>query len=131
MKAHKSIGYRRSGASAGGSHGRSRKALTAILTFFVLGCFWVWKETWHERVASQVLTLEKERQALTVKASYLRRGLLSSSEYARVESVARDRLGMKMPRSAPDTIWCPDSKAPEIQLGAMALCRLRLPGNNP
>ena len=67
-----------------GGHRSSRggAALLGVVLFCTLGCFWVWKESLHERVASRLLVLEKQEQAALNVNSNLKRALLSAGEFA-------------------------------------------------
>jgi len=112
-----------------GGHRSSRggAALLGVVLFCTLGCFWVWKESLHERVASRLLVLEKQEQAALNVNSNLKRALLSAVDFANLEGNARARLGMTFPKSSPDTVWMPKNQ-PEQQLGVISFFKLDLKG---
>jgi len=80
---------------------------------------WVAKGAWAERVAHQQLVLESELKAMLNEANDLKQQLLQLSEFAKVETEARERLGMDYPASAPDKIWT-DVPVEQPLLGTMA-----------
>jgi cell division protein FtsL len=104
-----------------------RRAAKFVVLFCVLGCFWVWKESWNERLTTRVMELDRQAVELRTNMGYLRRELLGVCEYARIEGAARRQLGMVLPASSPDTIWSRHCES-QVSLGAMSLCRLDLKG---
>jgi len=93
-------------------------ALLAIFFFCLLGCLWVWKENWNERLSTRMLLLENRHRELKEQRDILLAGLADHSQFARIEAVARRELGMITPRISPDTIWCKEVTQ-EPLLGAM------------
>ena len=109
--------------------GRStgRAIISGIVFFCALGCIWVWKVSWNERLSSRVLELEKQENQLKTSAGYMRRELLSVSQYPKIVELAESRIGMTIPQSPPDTLWC-DSPQPGVMLGSAALYKFYLKG---
>ncbi|MBM3329196.1 MAG: hypothetical protein FJY67_06965 [Calditrichaeota bacterium] len=70
-----------------------------------LGLVWIWRSGRYEHYSSRYLSLERQHQQLLDEAGQIRRDLLKHSQLARVEALARQRLGMVWPEVPPDTIW--------------------------
>ena len=104
----------------GRSTGRAAFKVAPILifTFCLLGCLWVWKENWNEKLSTKLLNLEKTNRDLKEQRDILRAGLADLSQFARIEYLARKQLGMVTPRIPPDTVWC-ESMEQKPMLGAM------------
>ncbi len=106
------------------------KTLLFALVMTGIGLIWVWKQSWFEQVSHQQLALEKQELELQNEAGNLRRELLELSQYTRVESVARDKLGMIFPSSPPDTIWT-EGQIEQASLGSMVFFASLAPKEKP
>jgi len=104
------------------------RALGITGLFCLLGCLWVWKESWHERISGELLFLERQERSLVAYSAHLRKELLNLSEYTSIEEAARKQLGMIAPTAPPDTIWCP-AQPRQVMMGAMAFYNFNLRGN--
>lgn len=113
-----------------GNPSYGKRILSFVLIFCILGCVWVWKETLHERLSARALELGSEEGALMTTAGYLRNELLVVTEYPTIVKEAGMKIGMTIPQSPPDTIWC-DSPPPMLALGSSALYCLQLSGIEP
>lgn len=98
---------------------RTLKRLMWALLVTTIGIGWVAKGAWAERVAHRQLTLERELKELVIEANNLKQQLLQLSEFARVESEARNKLGMEFPANPPDKIWT-ETPVEQPLLGTMA-----------
>lgn len=96
----------------------SKAAPAAIFIICLLGCLWVWKENWNERLSTELLGLESRNRQLKEQRDILRASLADLSQFARIECLARTELGMITPRVPPDTIWCETVQQKPV-LGAM------------
>lgn len=97
------------------SSGARTLLIAVVLT--AVGLCWVWKQSWANQVSAQMLALEMQAKDLRNEGGNLRRQLLQLSEYTKVESQAKERLGMIFPTAPPDTIWT-EQKVESAGLGS-------------
>ena len=102
---------------------KTAKSLLWALLITTIAIGWVAKNAWAERVSHRQLTLEKQLGEMVIEANNLKQQLLQLSEFARVETEARSKLGMGYPASPPDKVW---TEVPVEQplLGTMAFFSL-------
>lgn len=93
-------------------------AFGVVFMLCLLGCLWVGKENWNNRLSNKALSLENDCRDLRAHADMLRTELLDVSEFTRIAESAHKRLGMVSPEAPPDTIWCEDNQ-PRQLMGAM------------
>ena len=106
------------------------KTLIFALLMTGVGLTWVWKGSWFEQVSHQQLALEKQELDLQNEAGNLRRELLQLSQYTRVESVAKEKLGMIFPTTPPDTIWT-EGETERASIGSMVFFASLAPKGKP
>ena len=102
---------------------RSLKSLLWAVLVTTVAIVWVAKGAWAERVSHRQLTLERELKELVIEANNIKQQLLQLSEFARVETEARSRLGMEFPANPPDKIWT-ETPVEQPLLGTMAFFSL-------
>ncbi len=110
---------RRHNRMAAPSLSRTVKSLFWAFLVTTIAIGWVAKGAWAERVSHRQLTLEKQLKELVIEANNLKQQLLQLSEFARVETSARRRLGMEFPESPADKIWT-ETPVEQPLLGTMA-----------
>ncbi|MBT3232861.1 MAG: hypothetical protein HN356_08600 [Calditrichaeota bacterium] len=81
-----------------------RKLLTLVAAFFLLGSIWVWKEHFHNILASRLIAAEITNRSLYNDASNLELDLAQSTEYVRISKKA-EQLGMICQKYPADTLW--------------------------
>ncbi len=94
------------------------RALGFTFLLCLLGCLWVCKENWNERLSCRKLALEEKQRELKEQKCILQADLCEMAQITCIEDLARNHLGMRPPRVPPDTIWCSEKPAPAL-MGAM------------
>ena len=95
----------RGGTTAGQQASVGGRILLLTFLFCLLGSAWVWKENLNDRMATRMLSIEKQNRELWIKSGTLRAELSELTKFTRIEEAARIHLGMIPPQVPPDTVW--------------------------